>query len=281
MKHPFENQGSRPAREDLTTQELDDLLAQDFAAGQDGLLDTEAILAMTEVINRREEDTPADADVQAAWENFRAQVREKEEGPEEAPAEPVPLPAKPRRPRKLRWAVSVAAVVCVLVCILVVPASGKDLWESLAHWTESTFSLGEVPEQDAELSDALMTELESQVAELTDLPVLPKWYPEGALLKQIETSSVAGEESICAVFSWKEEEFSVVIMVHDTAPSSLSGYEKNPGPPKEYFANGIPHYIMGNMDRTIAVWQNETVECFIQGYFTEEEIMRMIDSIYE
>ena len=38
MKHPFENQGSRPAWEDLTTQELDDLLAQDFAAGQDGLL---------------------------------------------------------------------------------------------------------------------------------------------------------------------------------------------------------------------------------------------------
>lgn len=98
MKHPFENQGNRPAWEDLTTQELDDLLAQDFAAGQDGLLEPEAILAMTEVINRREEDTPIDADVQADWENFRAQVREKEEGPEEAPAEPVPLPAKPRRP---------------------------------------------------------------------------------------------------------------------------------------------------------------------------------------
>lgn len=279
MKHPFENQGNRPSWEDLTTQELDDLLAQDFAAGQEGLLDTAAILAITEVINRREEDTPADADVQAAWERFRAKVTEKEE----APAEPVPLPlpAKARRSRKLRWAVSIAAVLCLLVCILVVPASGKNLWVSLAHWTESTFSLGEVPEQDAELSDALMTELENKVAELTDLPVLPKWYPEGALLKQIETSSVAGEESISAVFSWKEEEFSVVIMAHDAAPTALTGYEKNPGPPKEYFANGIPHYIMGNMDRTIAVWLNENVECFIQGYFTEEEIMRMIDSIYE
>ena len=27
MKHPFENQGNRPAWEDLTTRELDDLLA--------------------------------------------------------------------------------------------------------------------------------------------------------------------------------------------------------------------------------------------------------------
>ena len=104
MKHPFENQGNRPAWEDLTTQELDDLLAQDFAAGQDGLLEPEAILAMTEVINRREEDTPIDADVQADWENFRAQVREKEEGPEEAPAEPVPLPAGPENSAgPFRW----------------------------------------------------------------------------------------------------------------------------------------------------------------------------------
>lgn len=279
MKNQFENQGSRPAWEDLTTQELDDLLARDFAAGQDGFLDPAAILAMTEVINRREEDTPADADVQAAWERFRAKVTEKEE----APAEPVPLPlpAKPRRSRKFRWAISIAAVLCVLVCILVVPASGKNLWVSLAHWTESTFSLGEVAEQDAELSDALMTELENKVAELTDLPVLPQWYPEGSFLEEIEVDSGFKEEDICAIFSWQEEEFSVCISVHDAAPTALTGYEKNPGPPKEYFANGIPHYIMGNMDRTIAVWLNENVECFIQGYFTEEEIMRMIDSIYE
>ena len=277
MKHPFENQGSRPAWEDLTTQELDDLLAQDFAAGQDGLLDTEAILAMTEVINNREEDTPIDADVQADWENFRAQVREKEEGPEEAPAEPVPLPAKPRRPRKLRWAVAAAAVVCLLA----VPALCGDGVESLVDWTAETFSFGKENGIDESQSKVMFSELESQVSALTDLPVLPTWYPEGTRIEQVETYEVSGSKDICAVFERQGEAFSLTITVYETIPEQMGGYEKNDETPKQYFANGIPHYIMGNMDWHSATWVNENAECFIQGNLTVEELTQMIDSIYE
>lgn len=277
MKHLFENQGSRPAWEDLTTRELDDLLAQDFAAGQDGLLEPEAILAMTEVINRREEDTPIDADVQAAWENFRAQVREKEEGPEEAPAEPVPLPAKPRRPRKLRWAVAAAAVVCLLA----VPALCGDGVESLVDWTAETFSFGKENGIDESQSKVMFSELESQVSALTDLPVLPTWYPEGTRIEQVETYEVSGSKDICAVFERQGEAFSLTITVYETIPEQMGGYEKNDETPKQYFANGIPHYIMGNMDWHSAAWVNENAECFIQGNLTVEELTQMIDSIYE
>lgn len=277
MKHLFENQGSRPAWEDLTTRELDDLLAQDFAAGQDGLLDTEAILAMTEVINRREEDTPTDAGVQAAWERFRAQVREKEEGPEEAPAEPVPLPAKPRRPRKLRWAVAAAAVVCLLA----VPALCGDGVESLVDWTAETFSFGKENGIDESQSKVMFSELESQVSALTDLPVLPTWYPEGTRIEQVETYEVSGSKDICAVFERQGEAFSLTITVYETIPEQMGGYEKNDETPKQYFANGIPHYIMGNMDWHSAAWVNENAECFIQGNLTVEELTQMIDSIYE
>lgn len=277
MKHPFENQGSRPAWEDLTTQELDDLLARDFAAGQEGLLDTAAILAMTEVINSREEDAPIDADVQAAWENFRAQVREKEEGPEEAPAEPVPLPAKPRRPRKLRWAVAAAAVVCLLA----VPALCGDGVESLVDWTAETFSFGKENGIDESQSKVMFSELESQVSALTDLPVLPTWYPEGTRIEQVETYEVSGSKDICAVFERQGEAFSLTITVYETIPEQMGGYEKNDETPKQYFANGIPHYIMGNMDWHSATWVNENAECFIQGNLTVEELTQMIDSIYE
>ena len=47
MKQRSENQGNRPAWEEMTTQELDDLLWRDFAADQDGFLDPADILAMT------------------------------------------------------------------------------------------------------------------------------------------------------------------------------------------------------------------------------------------
>ena len=287
MKHPFENQGSRPAWEDLTTQELDDLLAQDFAAGQDGLLDTEAILAMTEVINNREEDTPIDADLQAAWETFRARIREKEaspaeSAPEELPAAPGAVPfVKPERKKpgrkKLRWAVAAAAVVCLLA----VPALCGDGVESLVDWTAEIFSFGKENGIDESQSKVMLSELESQVSALTDLPVLPTWYPEGTRIEQVETYEVSGSKDICAVFERQGEAFSLTITVYETIPEQMGGYEKNDETPKQYFANGIPHYIMGNMDWHSAAWVNENVECFIQGNLTVEELTQMIDSIYE
>ena len=284
MKQRSENQGNRPAWEEMTTQELDDLLWRDFAAGQEGFLDPADILAMTEVINHREEDTPTDADLQAAWETFRARIREKENTPtesipEEAPAA-VPF-AKPERKKpgrkKLRWAVAAAAVVCLLA----VPALGGDGMESLVNWTAETFSFGKENGIDESQSKVMFSELESQVSALTDLPVLPTWYPEGTRIEQVETYEVSGSKDICAVFERQGEAFSLTITVYETIPEQMGGYEKNDETPKQYFANGIPHYIMGNMDWHSATWVNENAECFIQGNLTVEELTQMIDSIYE
>lgn len=284
MKQRLENQGNRPAWEEMTTQELDGLLWRDLAADQEGFLDPADILAMTEVINSREEDTPTDADVQAAWETFRARIREEEPTPtesipEEAPAA-VPF-AKPERKKpgrkKLRWAVAAAAVVCLLA----VPALGGDGMESLVNWTAETFSFGKGNGIDESRSAIMFSELESQVSALTDLPVLPAWYPDGTRIEQVETYEVSGSKDICAVFERQGEEFSLSITVYETIPEQMGGYEKNDEIPKQYFANGIPHYIMGNMDWHSAAWVNENVECFIQGNLTVEELTQMIDSIYE
>lgn len=287
MKQRFENQGNRPAWEEMTTQELDDLLWRDFAADQEGFLDPADILAITEVINDREEDTPTDADVQAALADFWARVREEENTPteripEETPAAPGAVPfAKPERKkpgrRKLRWAVVAAAVVCLLA----VPAMGSDGVESLVNWTAETFSFGKENGIDESQSKVMFSELESQVSALTDLPVLPTWYPEGTRIEQVETYEVSGSKDICAVFERQGEAFSLTITVYETIPEQMGGYEKNDETPKQYFANGIPHYIMGNMDWHSATWVNENAECFIQGNLTVEELTQMIDSIYE
>ena len=61
---------------------------------------------------------------------------------------------------------------------------------------------------------------------------------------------------------------------------TLANYEKNEGSPEEYYVNGIPHYIMGNMARNVAIWRNGNVECSIQGFLTVDQLKQMIDSIY-
>ena len=288
MKQRLENQ---PAWEEMTTQELDDLLWRDFAADQEGFLDPADILAITEVINDREEDTPTDADVQAALADFWARVREEENTPteripEETPAAPGAVPfAKPEKKKpgrkKLRWAVAVAAVVCLLVCLLVVPATGNGAVENLVQWTTQHFSFLPQNSLPQERPGAVTyEEVQETVAQLTIQPVLPNWYPEGTVLEELAVNEMVDGTNVNVSFSLKDKEFSLNIEVYDLEQIGTTKYEKNEGPVETYYVNRIPHYIMGNMEKHIVAWQNGNTENSIQGSLTVEELKMMIDSIY-
>ena len=284
MNHQPENQGNRPAWEEMSTRELDGLLWRDFAADQEGFLYPEDILTITEVINSREEDTPTDADVQAAWESFRARIREEEPTPtesipEEAPAA-VPF-AKPEKKKpgrkKLRWAVAAAA----MVCLLAVPAMGSGAMENLVEWTTQYFSF--LPQSGApkERPGAVTyAEVQETVGQLTDIPVLPAWYPEGTVLEQLTVNERFSGTSINVSFSLRDQVFALIVTVYDSEQIGTTKYEKNEGYVEPYYVNGIPHYIMGNMERYSVAWQNGNTENSIQGDLTVEELKQMIDSIY-
>ena len=284
MNHQPENQGNRPAWEEMSTRELDGLLWRDFAADQEGFFDPEDILTITEVINSWEEDTPTDADVQAAWESFRARIREEEPTPtesipEEAPAA-VPF-AKPEKKKpgrkKLRWAVAAAAVVCLLA----VPAMGSGAMENLVEWTTQYFSF--LPQSGApqERPGAVTyAEVQETVGLLTDIPVLPAWYPEGTVLEQLTVNERFSGTSINVSFSLRDQVFALIVTVYDSEQIGTTKYEKNEGYVEPYYVNGIPHYIMGNMERYSVAWQNGNTENSIQGDLTVEELKQMIDSIY-
>lgn len=148
MKDPKTLLGNYPGLEQLTTQELEDLLRQDFAAGE-GHSDPDLIPAILEVIAQRTPDEALPVDTDTAWASLRARTLDKPHDPTPTEEDPkvVPFPdpkpprqeppAKSRRPRR-PWVV--AAVVCLLVCLLAVPVQGQSLLETLVTWTGSTFS---------------------------------------------------------------------------------------------------------------------------------------------
>ena len=280
MKQRSENQGNRPAWEDMTTQELDDLLWRDFAADQEGFLDPADILASTEVINSREEDTPTDADVQAALADFRARIREKEDFPPESiPEKNSVAPAKKTRVgrKRLRWAVAAAAVLCLMA----VPAIANNTVDHLVQWTNqhlSFLSQGGLPQERP--GAVTYAEVQETVAQLTIQPVLPNWYPEGTVLEDLEVSEMFDGTNVNVSFSLKDKEFSLNIEVYDLEQIGTTKYEKNEGPVETYYVNRIPHYIMGNMEKHIVAWQNGNTENSIQGSLTVEELKMMIDAIY-
>ncbi len=286
MKDRPENHGKGRGWETLTTQALDDLLWQDFAADRDGSLDPADILAITEVINDREEDTPTDADVEAALTDFLARVKEEsaptERIPEAPPAAPAAVPAaKPERKRagrrKLRWVVVAAAVVCLMT----VPAMGSGAMENLVEWTTQHFWF--LPQSSApqERPGAVTyEEVQNTLAQLTDLPVLPTWYPEGTVLEKMEVNDLLNGTGVDVLFSLGEDIFSLSISVYDSKQEGITQYEKEEGYVEPYYVNHIPHYIMGNIGRYTVVWQNGNTENAIQGDLTVEELKQMIDSIY-
>ncbi len=291
-----------------TTQELENLLRQDFETPQ-GTLKPEDVLAIAEELNRRETDTPTQETVQASWEAFRARMRagdrpaqEEKEAP--SPAAAHPPAGQPARRKALRRGVAVAAVVCLMVCLLAVPVQGQSLLESLVSWTGSTFTFlpqedtGEEPanlpsladpsfsareefSDDETYSKVVYQQVEEAVADLTDRPVLPTWYPEGSLLTRVEENPMDDGYNFTLVFSWNDTEFMVSVTVYNLeADMDTLNYEKNEGSPEEYYVNGIPHYIMGNMARNSAVWRNDTAECSIRGFLTTDQLKQIIDSIY-
>ena len=244
MKDPKTLLGNYPGLEQLTTQELEDLLRQDFAAGE-GHSDPDLIPAILEVIAQRTPDETLPVDTDTAWASLRARTLDKPHDPTPTEEDPkvVPFPdpkpprqeppAKSRRPRR-PWVV--AAVVCLLVCLLAVPVQGQSLLETLVTWTGSTFSFlpqegtGEEPAtlpsladpdfssreafaDDEAYSEAVYPQVQAAVASLTDRPVLPTWYPEGSLLTRVEENPMDDGYMLLAAFSLNGEEFHICVTV--------------------------------------------------------------------
>lgn len=274
MKQNFENRGSRTAWDEMTTQELEDLLAQDFAADQDGFLSPEDILAITEVINDREEDTPSQADAQAAWEAFRARIQE-EANPEDASTK--------RKARKIpRRFLRCAVVAAVLAALLAVPVAADYSPHHLVRWTEQHFSFlsrGDLPQENP--GGVTYAEVKETVEDLATQPVLPQWYPLGTTLEEMTVDELVDGTSISILFSLRGDTFTLFIDVFHGEQDGTALYEKSPGDVETYYVGHIPHYIMKNMDRQTAVWRNGNTENAIHGNLSTTELQTMIDSIYQ
>jgi hypothetical protein len=88
------------------------------------------------------------------------------------------------------------------------------------------------------------------------------------------------ETMFCALFEYEEN--LLVIQISVLLNQHMGGvYERNDEDVYIFHRNGIDHYIMTNMDLVIAVWRSHNFEYSLSGNITEEEVMKIINSIYE
>ena len=283
----------RKVLEKLSTEELEDLLAQDFFEHENEEPDVEYIAAILEVIDEREGDTPEkQAEVEAAWERFQNCIQERElEGPtadgaEEASRDHERSKKDRQAPQKcpvraLRYC-AVAAAVVVLVCSSAY-ALGWNVFQALAQWTEETFSFLTGQETKESYDSEVFRYMQLAVAKVSDTPAVPVWAPEGTeQVREIDVAERKDRTRIQGTYVVDGKEFTILIVVYNTEPNEYSTvYQRDEETEQEYEAGGVVHYLVENNGFASAAWTNSVVEGHIQGELTLEELRDMIDSIYE
>lgn len=285
-----------PIFEQLSTEELNNLLAQDFAAMDEEGPDVDYIMAIMEVINKREQAAEHQSDVDAAWKEFQEQYQgqaaafnrsnycETDSSHRDQSSSTPPSPKKSHTLRLLLIAV-------IMIALLGGTASGFGrVFQAVVNWTAETFGFeapyGEKASADAFAQEDPYADLRSAVATYTILPVIPKWAPEGttrATEAGVQTTERRGSVILSGFYQIEARQFIVRIRVYNELSTDYTGsYQWDAKQTVlSYNVGGLNHDIICNNQKNSVAWTNENVECMIQGDLSVEELETMIDSIYE
>lgn len=275
--------------DDMSSEELTELLRQDFLKTGNENLDEEAILYITQILVNREDDNPTGlfGNLDVSWENFCHNFI--------VPADICPgaghrtssfdivQPCEKKRShiRVLRTTL-IAAVITVLL-IGAGYAAGILGW--IPGWTNDYFSFsGEEKKTTMGTTDASgindCDSLEEAFA-LHDAPsnIFPTVLPEEYEEIEFSYSHIPdGYTTFGCLYSDGENSISLSYCI--TYNGDFSIFSKDEGAPEAYTAGGIEHYIMTNEGRYGVVWQNGVFECSLSGFENREELIQAIESMY-
>ena len=284
MKNPKNQQGKYAYLEQLTTEELDELLRLEFNADEEDA-DPELVLAIMEVIAKREPEDIPPIDPEETWKTFQARnlTKPSEQITEDTDTKQEETVVEYQPPhRRKRWLASVVAAACAVFVFCAPVAHGSTILETMTNWKQSTFSL---PNQQESGTVAVLTnpdylKVVEVVKAYTDTPLLPNWYPDGTTVDYVEDNSLNGIVDYCISFTKGEQTYSLFIFMCGGNDTMKSTYEKdtNSGSVR-YTSNGMPYYTVKNLERNVVIWQGKMSEYCISGYLSEEEIEQMMDSI--
>ena len=193
-------------------------------------------------------------------------------------SEPVPV-RKPRRQiRGLLRVGLIAAALIVLLAGVTVAASamGYNLWGWIPEWTdEDVRFVAETPLQTPGEDDnhGIPTVLES--LGITE-PLYPTWLPEDFMLAE----SKAIEKPLFISEKYLGNKRELLITISPTTDLGTAVYQKEDILAEEYLAGGTIHYIFTNTNNALAVWNTESYSVVIAGNISQEEMKKIIDSVY-
>ncbi len=185
-----------------------------------------------------------------------------------------PAPVQERGFRKqLHTAMIAAAVVAVMVIVTVsASAAGINIWGWVPVWNEGSFRY---VLEDSVPRDIPIALKQNGVDEL----LFPTWLPDGFILYE---QQVHFEEPLLIHAAYFNKDRVVLIYIHSVPDrDKFLAVETDDESFTSYYTRDIEHKIYTNMGQIVCTWISGNYHVKVSGDITEEEMKKIIDSVYE
>lgn len=203
-------------------------------------------------------------------------------------AVPVSSPGKKHSNRALFKLLPIAAVLVLLLGSVTAQAFGWNIFGAIARWTSEIFRMGSDSTPYATIQTNPLAEGEEAYYDTLEeaveafgitAPIVPKWIPERFELAEVTAVNKTSGVFICADYMSGDKVLQ--IRYREKKNSNFSSMEQESNQVEAYSAGEVRHYLLMDMDREKALWQNGELECVIAGNVTRGEMREIIDSIYK
>lgn len=254
-------------------------------------LSAELIDIVDELQKHDPEMTVTDTQVQRSYLRFcekNPQLLESEETAAPAAAKRVELSATPSR-KPFKKLLILAATLVIVLSLFTVQASGFNLFRTLAEWTASVLRIGNDSSEQISMEKNDLAVGETRVYEtpeemLADLNikgcVLPTWLPERFSLQLCEATKSEVRISFRVIYT--ADTGCLALKWWQNPNRDTPAIEKDQKDVLSLFVHSVEHYIFydGESGMEKAVWNNGDFGCRMMGDVSQEELERIVKSVY-
>lgn len=189
-----------------------------------------------------------------------------------------------------RLATVAATVAAMMLTMISAQAFGVDIFGFFANWTNETFFFSGGTNQTQQtksypLAIGESAEYESLEAALFEFQIdsvlVPSWFPEGVGALAVSADVSTDGMRIYAVSDCENPFVSLSISDFDKEAGPPSVIEKDDSTVSLHEAGGCVHYIINDGKWCKAIWIVDNLQCIIRSNIPEDEMLKIIDSIYE
>ena len=269
-----DNKYTQEALSCLPREELRRMLKEELNKGSSQADDSFVRLLLAELQSRGDDPKlTSDEAVETACEKFRLATEQ----------------AKvPQNRRQRSWMVAVASVVLLLgVLFFTLPGTAQagDIRGMLSWWSDSTFRFLNPGKQIGPQAYVYETDrpgLQQVYDAVTEMgitePIVPRWVPQGTELYSLDVYQLSLDSSLLACL--KSEDGNIMFSVIVRNEQASVQYEKDKETVKIWDMSGTEHYVLSNNVNLAVTWVRNNIECSLTTDYPEEDVYRMIKSIY-